>query len=107
MKRYVLGFCFGPSFKTVVLIKKKTRPAWQVGRLNGLGGHTWCMNILRPHFIPGVTVLGLLDYYIFKDHPTRPELRAPVSYMEKNHRAFEKMIEWPERCSCAFFRYLG
>lgn len=39
MKRYVLGFCFGPSFKTVVLIKKKTRPAWQVGRLNGLGGH--------------------------------------------------------------------
>lgn len=68
---------------------------------------TWCMNILRPHFIPGVTVLGLLDYYFFKDHPTRPELRAPVSYMEKNHRAFEKMIEWPERCSCAFFRYLG
>jgi 8-oxo-dGTP diphosphatase len=38
MKRYVLGFCFGPSLKTVVLIKK-TRPAWQKGRLNGVGGH--------------------------------------------------------------------
>jgi 8-oxo-dGTP diphosphatase len=38
MKRYVLGFCFGPSLRTVVLIRK-TRPEWQAGRLNGVGGH--------------------------------------------------------------------
>jgi len=37
VKRYVLGFCFGPSLTTVVLIKKN-RPAWQAGRLNGVGG---------------------------------------------------------------------
>ena len=38
MKRYVLGFYFGPSLRTVVLIKK-TRPDWQKDRLNGVGGH--------------------------------------------------------------------
>lgn len=36
-KQYVLGFCFGPLLTTVVLIRK-TRPAWQEGRLNGVGG---------------------------------------------------------------------
>jgi len=38
IRRYVLGFCFGPSLRTVVLIQK-TRPEWQAGRLNGVGGH--------------------------------------------------------------------
>lgn len=38
MKNYVLGFCFSRDYSKVVLIKK-TRPAWQSGRLNGVGGH--------------------------------------------------------------------
>ena len=38
MKRYVLGFAFDPRMDRVMLIKK-TRPAWQAGRLNGIGGH--------------------------------------------------------------------
>lgn len=38
MKSYVLGFCFSQDFSKVVLIKK-VRPAWQNGRLNGVGGH--------------------------------------------------------------------
>lgn len=38
MTEYVLGFAFGPLNETVVLIQKKT-PAWQHGRLNGIGGH--------------------------------------------------------------------
>jgi 8-oxo-dGTP diphosphatase len=37
LERYVLGFCFEVSLRTVVLIRK-TFPAWQAGRLNGLGG---------------------------------------------------------------------
>jgi 8-oxo-dGTP diphosphatase len=36
-KQYVLGFLFDPEKSTVLLIEKK-RPAWQSGRLNGIGG---------------------------------------------------------------------
>lgn len=36
MKRYVLGFCFLPDW-TCVLIEK-TKPDWQNGLVNGLGG---------------------------------------------------------------------
>lgn len=37
---YVVGFCFfgTPTDPSVVLIRKK-RPAWQEGKLNGIGGH--------------------------------------------------------------------
>ena len=34
---YVLGFAFDPDFTSVLLINK-TKPAWQVGMLNGIGG---------------------------------------------------------------------
>jgi 8-oxo-dGTP diphosphatase len=37
MKEYVLGFCFTPGGEAVALIKK-TKPEWQKGRLNGIGG---------------------------------------------------------------------
>lgn len=37
MRRYVLGFCFDLDYRDVLLIQK-LRPAWQAGRLNGLGG---------------------------------------------------------------------
>lgn len=38
MKTYVLGFCFSHNHDKVVLIEK-SRPDWQKGRLNGVGGH--------------------------------------------------------------------
>mgnify|MGYP001600192292 CR=1 FL=1 len=38
MIEYVLGFMFNRTFNDVALIQKK-RPDWQVGRLNGIGGH--------------------------------------------------------------------
>lgn len=38
MKRYVIGFMFDYNIQNVVLIEKN-RPAWQAGRLNGVGGH--------------------------------------------------------------------
>lgn len=37
-KRYVLGFMFDEKFERVALIRKN-RPAWQAGKLNGVGGH--------------------------------------------------------------------
>ena len=35
---YTLGFLFNPE-KTRVVIMKKLRPSWQLGLLNGVGGH--------------------------------------------------------------------
>lgn len=37
IKNMVLGFCFSPDLNKVVLIKK-TKPSWQLGLLNGVGG---------------------------------------------------------------------
>lgn len=37
MNRYVLGFCFDKKAERVKLLRK-TRPDWQAGRLNGIGG---------------------------------------------------------------------
>lgn len=36
-KRYVAGFAFNESLDSVILIRK-TKPAWQDGKLNGVGG---------------------------------------------------------------------
>lgn len=37
MKEYVVGFAFDPT-ETFVALVLKNRPAWQAGRLNGVGG---------------------------------------------------------------------
>lgn len=34
---YVVGFMFNPA-ENVVLLIRKNRPSWQVGKLNGIGG---------------------------------------------------------------------
>jgi 8-oxo-dGTP pyrophosphatase MutT (NUDIX family) len=38
MQKYTLGFAFDNAATQVVLIEKK-RPKWQLGKLNGVGGH--------------------------------------------------------------------
>lgn len=38
MTEYVLGFAFSAHLERVLLIRKN-RPKWQMGKLNGLGGH--------------------------------------------------------------------
>jgi len=38
MTKYVAGLLFSPSREHVLLIRKN-RPAWQAGKLNGIGGH--------------------------------------------------------------------
>ena len=38
MNKYVTGFLVNPDTNKVCLIKKN-KPAWQKGRLNGVGGH--------------------------------------------------------------------
>lgn len=38
MKAYCCGFLFTHDYREVLLIEKR-RPAWQAGKLNGVGGH--------------------------------------------------------------------
>lgn len=63
---------------------------------------------LMPHFIPGVTVWGLLDYYSWKKKSATDQVRfmAPVRLINQNPGYFKLMAHWPRECSCAFFKYL-
>jgi len=61
---------------------------------------------LHEYWIPGVTILGLLDYYFYKSKPSKQKLfKAPVRFIEENEGCFTRLAEWPEQCQCVFFRY--
>ncbi len=65
----------------------------------------------EPYFIPGVTVLGLMDYYFYKRHrdvqqnPDWMKFMAPVKFIETYSEHFTLMREFPENSSCVFFKY--
>lgn len=71
---------------------------------------TVAIQAVLPHFIPGVTVLGLLDYYFHRfRHPQDGRFLAPVKFIEQNSRYFKKIKEWTEpdaMHSPVFFRYV-
>jgi len=67
------------------------------------------INALSPYWIPGVTILGLLDYYFYKSREKgklKEKFKAPVHFIEQNADCFEKIAEWPDQCSCVFFKYV-
>jgi len=69
-----------------------------------------CMEALEPLFIPGITVLGLLDYYSYTKVKgvtvvENPRM-APVDFITGHPDHFEMIMDWPGLCSCAFFKYL-
>lgn len=67
------------------------------------------LKILGPSFIPGVTVLGLLDYtfYLSKTGKKRELFKVQERFINKYHEAFTLIKSWPGDCSCYFFRYEG
>ena len=62
-----------------------------------------CIDLLKPYFIPGVTVLGLLDFYSYKKKTKAEQYNfmAPVDYVS---RGWDILADWPDKCSCAFFK---
>ena len=68
---------------------------------------TDCIKALSPYWIPGTTILGLLDYHFYQRHVgrKRKRFRAPVDFMEKmgSHFAVEK--QWENEC-VVFFRFM-
>jgi hypothetical protein len=68
---------------------------------------TDAIQVLSPYWIPGHTVLGLLDYYQYEILTGRKRKKnlAPVQFMRKHAKSFTKIKEWKGKCSCVFFRY--
>jgi hypothetical protein len=67
------------------------------------------VSALKDYWIPGVTILGLLDYHFYQYHKgrEREQFRAPVKFIEKYSDNFVKLKEWPLNvCSCVFFKYV-
>lgn len=67
-----------------------------------------CIMEVAQYWIPGVTILGLLDYSFYekKTGELREKLMAPVNYITKSKDHFEFLKDFPDG-SCRFFRYLG
>lgn len=67
--------------------------------------------IVVEHFIPGVTVFGLLDYYFHRRRKVTQNrldwnrFLAPVHFIEKYSNHFTLLREFPNDGSCAFFKY--
>lgn len=70
---------------------------------------TNCAARLIPHFIPEVTVWGLLDYKFYQRHEgkRRRNFLAPVRFMERYGDYFELIKQWPDNeTASVFFRYV-
>lgn len=67
---------------------------------------TSCVKALIPYWVPGVTILGLLDYDFYLRHqgPKREQFRAPVRFMEKYGSHFSIVKEWDDE-AVKFFKY--
>ena len=61
---------------------------------------------LYKYWIPGVTILGLLDYYFYaaKVGDNREDLKIPVRFMEGYSECFTRLEKFPST-GPAFFRY--
>ena len=66
------------------------------------------VEVLSPYWIPGVTILGLLDYnfYLKFKGGKRENFKAPVQFMEQYGDHFEQLKSFWPNTSCVFFRYL-
>jgi hypothetical protein len=67
---------------------------------------TESIKAMSPYWIPGVTILGLLDYDFYLRHTgaKREKFKAPVVFMEKHKRNFSLLKEWPDEV-VKFFKY--
>ena len=65
-----------------------------------------CIEALYKYWIPGVTILGLLDYNFHNRHAGDQKFLAPVHFIDRNRGCFELIKEWKDESS-VFFRYVS
>jgi len=66
----------------------------------------YAINTFSPFWVPGGTIVILMDFYYYQHRPEIPELICQKEYMDKNSINFKLLKSWPS-CSCATFLYLG
>jgi len=84
MRKYCVGFMFSEDLSKVALIRK-TKPAWQAGRLNGIGGKLEegedGMTAMRREFLEEAGVLSDWDYFL--------TLASPAAKCDEDGGAWE------------------
>jgi hypothetical protein len=100
----------------VALMKGVIPPEAYTGRLIGLYVDDACkrggvfLRALRtfgPHWIPGVTVVVLMDFWYFERKPTVNGLEFQYRWMVGQRNCFEVLMDRMPGVSGAAFRYLG
>lgn len=91
-----LGSYTGDPIEFVLFDAPKANPTFKM-----------CIDKLRPHWVEGKTVLGLLDYNFYLRHHGLKwkKFRAPVEFMEQHKNHFEIEKQWENEC-VVFFRYV-
>ena len=68
--------------------------------------YEYALSIFQPWWIPGKTIVVLMDYYWHKKHKDEPSAQAQPRWYKDNKKKLELIKEWPELRPAAF-RWLG
>jgi hypothetical protein len=71
---------------------------------------THIMLTLSRFFIPGVTLIGLMDYHLYRDFVIDEEdllHKSSKWFIESKPQSFKEIKNFGKESSVAFFRYLG
>lgn len=114
--QYLVQQNLGPLMGKVVLHKGQVEAAAWDGQPIALYVDDVCKRgpmflkaiaTFSPHWIPGRTVLVLMDYWFFKKHPNDKGFRFQHEYMTRNAHKFERIEADFGNTSVAAFLYTG
>ena len=101
----------------VALVKGIIPPATFEGKPIGLhvddackreGRFLGALAVFGPHWIPGETVVVLMDYWYFEKKPKNDGLRFQHDWMQTHKECFDVVLDrLPNTASVAAFRYRG
>ncbi len=104
MTRYVLGFAFDDAGENVVLIKK-TKPAWQAGKYNGVGGKIegseGAVEAMIREFFEEAGFMTLCDNWTYFAEMRGPEWECDCFHLFNNH-VYRNVTSQTEEKICTF-----
>lgn len=66
----------------------------------------FAIKVFSPYWIPGETIIVLMDYYWYLRHLKEKDAQVQPEFMKKNKKCFKHIKSWRPLC-CAAFLYLG
>lgn len=91
---YVLGFLIDASERHVVLIRK-SKPAWQAGRLNGIGGRIEAQELPFEAMARECEEETGRDWESWQEFLMMTRLDSPSLFLCHIYRAFVRKWDWP------------